>query len=520
MARRKTPVSRDADEVQQALGKSYLSRDLLDVMKVPRRRARPAGSMELVAEPPPVFDVILEVNLDFPGGASAARGLLYDELRQAMTAAAAAVSSGGGAVASAVASETVAHAKSDLTDRYVFARLTEATIRRVAALEALGTGARRHRVLHKVWLDREVTRFVHVSARTIKADAAAVAFGAHGDGIVWAVADTGIDASHPHFQTHATLTLPEGLHHIDFSGADIDLEADMPGALSDIAGHGTHVAGIIAGEYCTTEQNPPPQIERKIRESETRFETVVEQGPKRISGVAPRCKLMSLKVLNDAKKGSTSTLIAAIGYIQKVNENGRRLRVHGLNLSVGYDFEAEWFAAGKSPLCNEVDRLVQTGVIVVVAAGNSGFGMVSDASGSGAQATLVGTIADPGNAEKAITVGSTHRDMPHAYGVSYFSAKGPTADGRAKPDLLGPGERIVSCAAGANGPRYKEDSGTSMAAPHVSGAIAAFLSIRREFIGEPEAVKALLVETATDLKRLPHFQGGGLLDLMRAIQAR
>ena len=67
--------------------------------------------------------------------------------------------------------------------------------------------------------------------------------------------------------------------------------------------------------------------------------------------------------------------------------------------------------------------------------------------------------------------------------------------------------------------RYREDSGTSMAAPHVSGAIAAFLSIRREFIGQPEAVKRIFLETATDLKRDPNFQGRGMVDLMRAIQS-
>ena len=57
-----------------------------------------------------------------------------------------------------------------------------------------------------------------------------------------------------------------------------------------------------------------------------------------------------------------------------------------------------------------------------------------------------------------------------------------------------------------------EDSGTSMAAPHVSGAIAAFLSVRREFIGQPERVKEIFVDAATDLGRGRDFQGGGLLD--------
>jgi len=66
---------------------------------------------------------------------------------------------------------------------------------------------------------------------------------------------------------------------------------------------------------------------------------------------------------------------------------------------------------------------------------------------------------------------------------------------------------------------YIETSGTSMAAPHVSGVIAAFLSARREFIGQPERVKAIFVSTCTDLRRDRFFQGAGLVDLMRAIQS-
>jgi subtilisin family serine protease len=128
--------------------------------------------------------------------------------------------------------------------------------------------------------------------------------------------------------------------------------------------------------------------------------------------------------------------------------------------------------------------------------------------------------------------------MPHVYGVSYFSSKGPTGDGRLKPDLVAPGEKIISCQAGGSVPapgggsvgaaevrsnavtaRYKEDSGTSMAAPHVSGVIAAFLSIRNEFIGRPDRVKEIFLKTATDLRRDHYFQGKGLVDLMRAIQS-
>jgi subtilisin family serine protease len=197
-------------------------------------------------------------------------------------------------------------------------------------------------------------------------------------------------------------------------------------------------------------------------------------------------------------------------------------------MSVGYDFEPEWFACGQSPLCVEVNRLVRSGVVVVVSAGNTGYGVAQSQFRGVIAAGMDLTINDPGNADLAITVGSTHKDSPHVYGVSYFSSKGPTGDGRAKPDLVAPGEKILSCAAGkrrdemkekAGDCDYLEESGTSMAAPHVSGAIAAFLSIRREFIGYPEKVKEIFLSTATDLKRERYFQGYGLVDLMRAIQS-
>jgi serine protease AprX len=258
--------------------------------------------------------------------------------------------------------------------------------------------------------------------------------------------------------------------------------------------------------------------------------------------MAPQCKLLSLKVLDGNGQGSASSLIAAIALIQQINGYGRRLQVHGVNMSVGYDFEPEWFACGQSPLCVEVDRLVRSGVVVVVAAGNTGYGFAQSAFRGTVAAGMGLTINDPGNAELAITVGATHRDMPHVYGVSYFSSKGPTGDGRLKPDLVAPGEKILSCAAGnlkqttlaqaaagrvdeaAPTPKsedclYVEDSGTSMAAPHVSGVVAAFLSIRREFIGRPEDVKRIFTSSATDLNRDRYFQGRGLVDLMRAIQS-
>jgi subtilisin family serine protease len=247
-------------------------------------------------------------------------------------------------------------------------------------------------------------------------------------------------------------------------------------------------------------------------------------------GVAPNCTLVSLKVLDENGNGRVSDIMRALVYVrEQLNDDPKMLRVHGVNLSVGYDFDAQMFACGQSPLCVEVDRLVRSGVVVVTAAGNTGYGSVNAAERQ-TKVGLSNTINDPGNASLAITVGSTHRDSPHTYGVSFFSSKGPTGDGRLKPDLVAPGERITSCASKSKCEKlgidvdqgvaaYVDDSGTSMAAPHVSGAIAAFLSIRREFIQRPEEVKKIFLESATSLGRERYFEGHGLVDLMRAIQS-
>jgi len=169
----------------------------------------------------------------------------------------------------------------------------------------------------------------------------------------------------------------------------------------------------------------------------------------------------------------------------------------------------------------EVNRLVRSGVVVVVPTGNSGYGTVKAAVGM-TNAGLDMTISDPGNAELAITVGSTHRDLPQLYGVSYFSSKGPTIDGRLKPDLVAPGEKIICCSPGDNttSAQYEEGSGVSIATAHVAGAVACLLSVRRDLIGQPEKVKEILLSTSTDLGRVATHQGRGLIDLLQAIQPR
>ena len=447
------------------------------------------------------FDVIIWLNESFRGGIGAAAEIV---LTQA----------------------TSFDPASTCSSQYCFARLTAAQILQLAAetrTHIRETG-RNSAPIFQIWSDNDLHTTLTRSLITVKADAAQRAFQALGEGIVWAVLDSGIDASHPHFSEYDNLRVPDPLAHTDFTS-----DANAP--LTDEPGHGTHVAGIIAGRWQSALPTGESVIGRETRgeadgDTDLHLESLTE-----ISGVAPRCKLLSLKVVGPGGAGKVSSVLRAIECIRQWNQFGKRLLIHGANLSLGYDFDPRWFACGQSPLCVEVNRLVRSGVSVVVSAGNGGYSSFLAASGASIEKFSDMSITDPGNAELAITTGSTHREMPHTYGVSYFSSRGPTGDGRLKPDLLAPGERIVSCAAGreleryaalaASGSRvlYCEQSGTSMAAPHVSGAIAAFLSVRPEFIGEPERIKRLFTSNTIDLHRHQYFQGAGLMDLMKVLQS-
>jgi subtilisin family serine protease len=158
---------------------------------------------------------------------------------------------------------------------------------------------------------------------------------------------------------------------------------------------------------------------------------------------------------------------------------------------------------------------VDSGVVVVAAAGNRGYQRFETKDGP-FESYAAFSITDPGNAEDVITVGATHGNWPHTYGVSYFSSRGPTGDGRMKPDLVAPGERIE---APVPNNETGAESGTSMAAPHVSGAAAMLMARYPELIGNPRRVKRILCESATDLARERSFQGHGMLDVLRAFQS-
>lgn len=443
------------NEVGEAAGRAA-ARDVFDpkildrtVIAIPLldRIARKNVGGGKSVEPEP-WDVIIDLNLLYPGGRLAARDRVERLVAEAIRG-------------DALPGQGIHTNKSRLSHQYIFARLGARAIQGLVRADGAGgegsdvkdarAQATAGQAIYRIWPDFPIERMTTKSISTVKADAAHNAFSALGDDITWAVMDSGIDGTHPHFVRHANLVVDPPLQHYDFTVLD---GHGYP--LVDVLKHGTHVAAIIAGGR-DAEHDGPIEAETRFRDEMDTVQTRAVE-VKEISGMAPRCKLLSLKVLDDKGQGAVSNLIAAIETIQEINGYGRRIRIHGVNMSVGYDFEPEWFACGQSPLCVEVDRLVRTGVVVVVAAGNTGYGWNQSAFRGAVAAGMDLTINDPGNAELAITVGSTHREMPHMFGVSYFSSKGPTGDGRRKPDLVAPGEKIISAASCGEAARAAQPS--------------------------------------------------------------
>ena len=386
------------------------------------------------------------------------------------------------------------------SDFYIFASLRASEIEQLSQMKEV----------YQIWKDDRCRSHLLSSTETVKAAASWRTFDAQGKGITWAVLDTGIRYEHPHFKTYDNI--------------DRQLSTNLSSSPDeeDVNGHGTHVAGIIAGCAGRGDGDSGLRVATYL-EDETNPKIEPLNGCPR--GVAPLAKLVNVKVLDDDGSGSSSTAILGLEYIRKLNQGSRQIRIDGANLSLGYPFDPKWYGCGHSPLCQEVRRAVNSGISVVISCGNAGYGTAKLDSGQQVPVYLELSIADPANTEEAIAVGSAHKSAPHSYGISYFSSKGPTGDGRMKPDLVAPGEKVVSCSIHFDDPdaekqyHYEEKSGTSMAAPHVSGAIAGFLSVHREFRGNPAALKQILMKSATDLGRQRSFQGAGLVDMLRAIMS-
>ncbi|MCE1237122.1 MAG: S8 family serine peptidase [Hyphomicrobiales bacterium] len=421
-------------------------------------------------------------------------------------------------------------------------------------------GVRRER---RVWMinpNRPAHRTLWDSRKTTKADASERLFQVTGRGIVFAVIDDGVDASHlgfmrrseknrdrdfsaleplerlpdsrvrrtwdftqlrllvgeaardPKFEVEQLRTAAGGwdnelwgtfvtkLNNRRAVSQNLDWELIEPALrlegerwIPPTSHHGTHVAGILGAWL------PPNEtIERPL------------------VGMCPDIEIWDLRVFDPETGGSDEfTITAALDFVRWINRARNRPTIHGVNLSLALIHEVTSFGCGQTPICESCNRLVAEGTVVVAAAGNAGWDQEAVGAGLGHGYGMI-SITDPGNADAVITVGSTHRSDPHAYGVSYFSSRGPTGDGRRKPDLLAPGEKITSL---FPGDRIDRLDGTSMAAPHVAGAAALLMQRYPELVGRPQEIKRILMSTATDLGREAMFQGAGLLDVLRALQA-
>ena len=331
---------------------------------------------------------------------------------------------------------------------------------------------------------------------TIGALAARQAFGATGAGVGVAIIDSGITTWHDDLATGAAGgSYPYGDQRVS-KFVDFVHGQTLP---YDDNGHGSHVAGIIAGNG---------------------FDS---NGQK--AGVAPNASLVSLKVLDANGLGTIGDMIAALDWVV-ANKDKYNIRV--VNMSVGASIRESYWT---DPLTLAAKSVVDAGVVVVTAAGNMG-------KGPGGK-PLYGTITAPGNAPWVLTVGASSTMGTPARGddtMASYSSNGPTyIDYNAKPDLVAPGTGTVSLAtpgstfyttdAAALLPGliptpfvpYLSLSGTSMASPVVAGTVALMLEVNPSLT--PNGVKAILQYTAQTYPGYSALrQGAGFLNTVGAVR--
>ncbi|HEX6355701.1 S8 family serine peptidase [Actinophytocola sp.] len=301
----------------------------------------------------------------------------------------------------------------------------------------------------KIWLDGKVKASLDHSVPQIGAPEAWAA-GHTGAGATVAVLDTGIDVTHPDLDDAVTGSQ-------DFTG--------NPNGADDGHGHGTHLASTITGSG------------------------------DRYKGVAPDAHLLNGKVMTDFGDGHESWIIAGMEWAAT---NGADV----VNLSLGTTAPSD----GADPMSEAVNRLTaETGVLFVVAAGNSGYQ----------------SIGSPAAADAALTVGAVDRDDQ----LATFSSTGPRFnDGAIKPDITAPGVDIVAARAanGWNGTPvgdgYVSMSGTSMATPHVAGAAAILAGAHPDWTAD--RLKSALMSSADPTDGLTAYeQGAGRVDVPAALGA-
>jgi Subtilase family len=290
----------------------------------------------------------------------------------------------------------------------------------------------------------------------------------------------------------------EGISARVINGPDLSFESQAGNLTNiDTYGHGTHLAGLIAGRDSAI---PPGKEDEDV--------------DKRFVGAAPGARIVSLKVAASDGATDVSQVIAAIDWVvQNRNSDGLNIRV--LNLSFGTDSTQSYLV---DPLAYAVEVAWLRGIVVVVAAGNAGL-----------DRTMLNNPAfDP----YVIAVGADDTrgtDDPKDDVIPTWQSRG---DSTRHPDIVAPGKSIVSlrdpgsfvdeanpAARLGLQPRFFRGSGSSQAAAVASGAVATLLDQRPQLT--PDQVKALLMQTAVPLQNAdPVAQGAGLINLHRAREAK
>src|SRR6185295_8276736 len=321
------------------------------------------------------------------------------------------------------------------------------------------------------------------------------ALGLTGAGVGVAIIDSGIASWHDDLTSRTSTLYPFGNQRVkafvDFVNGQI--------APYDDEGHGTHVAGIIAGNG-------------------------VDSNGKQ-AGVAPDADIISLKVLDAKGQGTISTIIQALDWVLA---NHAKYNIRVVNMSVGAGVTESFWT---DPLTLAAKRVVDAGIVVVAAAGNAGLNAAGE--------TQYGGITAPGNAPWVLTVGaSSHEGTADRSDdkMAPFSSRGPSyKDWAAKPDVVAPGYGTMSLsdpwgtfhvtksqflsdgAVSTPFQPYLTLSGTSMASPVVAGTVALMLQANPSLT--PNAVKAILQYTAQEYSGYdPLTQGAGFLNALGAVR--
>lgn len=354
--------------------------------------------------------------------------------------------------------------------------------------------------IFQVHFDRPTRAHNYRTSITVGARAVQQTFNYNGAGVGVAILDSGIttwhdDLTNNYWQSKlSSSSLPYGNQRVT---KFVDFVNGLTQPYDD-HGHGTHVAGIIAGNGLDS------------------------YGQK--AGIAPGASIISLKVLDANGQGSISQVIAGLNWVA---QNASTYNIRVVNLSVGAMVTESYWT---DPLTLAAKKVTDMGITVVTAAGNHGKNALGELQWGG--------ITSPGNAPWVLTVGasSTMGTLTRSDDqMAGYSSSGPTAvDFTAKPDLVAPGTGTISLASPGStlynsltgylldgllslGTKpYLSLSGTSMAAPVVSGTVALMLQANPSLT--PNLIKAILQYTAQPYPGYsPLRQGAGFLDSLGAV---